>query len=510
MSCRAPSRQSLSQVNDTDVTTIEPGNEVLARVTSGHGTRGARLITEAVTQLLLGREPGQVPRRRRRAGAPAAGAQGPHLARSRRACPCANWPISGAASASFVTIVTDGLEAAGYAERRVAPHDRRIKTVELDPGGIDARELGLRWPTACGPADAPDAERAGHARPPAHQGMATPRPSTTRRCSTSSTSASPAGWPPSAPASTGASADAAATGPPAAAGRSTSRPTARRSPAWGRARPHARRVGRPGPRPGRRDQVRSEGGQGRCQGAGQGGQGRCQGPGVGGRRACATTWSTSSSPGVPAGNLAPMGIHDEDVARYGPRPTSWPSSPSNTRRCGGSGGRTGLCPFHTEKTAPFSVNPNENVFYCFGCQAQGDVFDFVMQKEQVDFPTAVERLAGKAGVTLRYTDRNEGESRKRRPSSSTPCNCRGLVPRAAFFGLRRRRRPQLPARACSTATWCATSRSAGRLTPGTLHPGAAARQGPGRGHRPRLREQPGPAERPLPGPHPVPDLRRPG
>ena len=75
---------------------------------------------------------------------------------------------------------------------------------------------------------------------------------------------------------------------------------------------------------------------------------------------------------------------------------------------------TGLCPFHTEKTAPFSVNPNENVFYCFGCQAQGDVFDFVMEKEQVDFPTAVERLAGKAGVTLRYTDRNEGESRKRR------------------------------------------------------------------------------------------------
>ncbi|MGH9233846.1 MAG: DNA primase, partial [Acidimicrobiales bacterium] len=109
-----------------------------------------------------------------------------------------------------------------------------------------------------------------------------------------------------------------------------------------------------------------------------------------------------------------MGIHDEDVAavRAASDIVAIVTEYTPLRRVGRQW--TGLCPFHTEKTASFSVNPNENVFYCFGCQAQGDVFDFVMQKEQVDFPTAVERLAGKAGVTLRYTDRNEGESRKRR------------------------------------------------------------------------------------------------
>ena len=109
-----------------------------------------------------------------------------------------------------------------------------------------------------------------------------------------------------------------------------------------------------------------------------------------------------------------MGIHDEDVAavRAASDIVAIVTEYTPLRRVGRQW--TGLCPFHTEKTPSFSVNPNENVFYCFGCQAQGDVFDFVMQKEQVDFPTAVERLAGKAGVTLRYTDRSEGESRKRR------------------------------------------------------------------------------------------------
>jgi DNA-binding MarR family transcriptional regulator len=45
--------------------------------------------------------------------------------------------------ASFVTVVVDGLEARGYVQREVAPHDRRIKTVELTPGGVDARQVAL-------------------------------------------------------------------------------------------------------------------------------------------------------------------------------------------------------------------------------------------------------------------------------------------------------------------------------------------------------------------------------
>lgn len=109
-----------------------------------------------------------------------------------------------------------------------------------------------------------------------------------------------------------------------------------------------------------------------------------------------------------------MGIHDEDVAavRAASDIVQIVSEYTPLRRVGRQW--QGLCPFHSEKTPSFSVNPNENVFYCFGCQAKGDVIDFVMAREQVDFPTAVERLAARTNITLRYTDRSEGESRRRR------------------------------------------------------------------------------------------------
>jgi DNA primase len=74
----------------------------------------------------------------------------------------------------------------------------------------------------------------------------------------------------------------------------------------------------------------------------------------------------------------------------------------------------GLCPFHDEKTPSFSVNANEGVWYCFGCQARGDVITFVREVRHLGFPEAVEWLAERAGVTLRYSDRNETEGRKRR------------------------------------------------------------------------------------------------
>ncbi|HEV2178006.1 MAG TPA: DNA primase [Terriglobia bacterium] len=66
-----------------------------------------------------------------------------------------------------------------------------------------------------------------------------------------------------------------------------------------------------------------------------------------------------------------------------------------------SGARfVGLCPFHQEKTPSFSLDPNKQLFYCFGCHAGGDVFKFVMQIETLTFPEALGRLAEKAGVTL--------------------------------------------------------------------------------------------------------------
>jgi DNA primase len=60
----------------------------------------------------------------------------------------------------------------------------------------------------------------------------------------------------------------------------------------------------------------------------------------------------------------------------------------------------GLCPFHHEKTPSFSVDPQMQLFYCFGCQAGGDAFKFVMLYEKFDFPESVEFLANRWGVPL--------------------------------------------------------------------------------------------------------------
>jgi DNA primase len=75
---------------------------------------------------------------------------------------------------------------------------------------------------------------------------------------------------------------------------------------------------------------------------------------------------------------------------------------------------TGLCPFHEERTPSFSVDPNEKLYYCFGCQAGGDVFTFVQEKEGLDFPAAIERLADRFGVELAYDSVDPREEERRR------------------------------------------------------------------------------------------------
>ena len=60
----------------------------------------------------------------------------------------------------------------------------------------------------------------------------------------------------------------------------------------------------------------------------------------------------------------------------------------------------GLCPFHNEKTGSFSVSPNKQMYYCFGCGAGGNVFTFLMQDENFSFPEAMEALAERAGIEL--------------------------------------------------------------------------------------------------------------
>ena len=60
----------------------------------------------------------------------------------------------------------------------------------------------------------------------------------------------------------------------------------------------------------------------------------------------------------------------------------------------------GLCPFHNEKTPSFSVTPSKQMYYCFGCGAGGNVYNFVMQYENYSFGEALSHLAERAGVEL--------------------------------------------------------------------------------------------------------------
>ena len=63
---------------------------------------------------------------------------------------------------------------------------------------------------------------------------------------------------------------------------------------------------------------------------------------------------------------------------------------------------TGLCPFHDERSPSFNVNAEQGFFHCFGCAENGDVISFVQKIDHLDFRDAVERLAARVGVQLRY------------------------------------------------------------------------------------------------------------
>ncbi len=109
-----------------------------------------------------------------------------------------------------------------------------------------------------------------------------------------------------------------------------------------------------------------------------------------------------------------MGILDEDVARVRESTdlVALASEHIAVKRVGQRW--TGLCPFHSEKSPSFSINPSLGVFHCFGCQKSGDAITFVREVEHLDFVGAVERLAARANITLRYDDASHTKDRQRK------------------------------------------------------------------------------------------------
>ncbi|NQD92933.1 DNA primase [Pseudomonas sp. CrR25] len=90
---------------------------------------------------------------------------------------------------------------------------------------------------------------------------------------------------------------------------------------------------------------------------------------------------------------------------------------------------TACCPFHKEKTPSFSVSPDKQFYYCFGCGAGGNALGFVMDHDQLDFPQAVEDLAKRAGMEV---PREEG-GRNQKPRQPTDSPLYPLLTAAADF-----------------------------------------------------------------------------
>ena len=102
-------------------------------------------------------------------------------------------------------------------------------------------------------------------------------------------------------------------------------------------------------------------------------------------------------------------INDEDVATVRERSRIEDVVASFVAlRSAGGGALTGLCPVHDEKTPSFRVTPAKGFYYCFGCGEGGDVFKFVQQINNMAFTDAVEWLADRCGVQLRYTEGDGG------------------------------------------------------------------------------------------------------
>jgi DNA primase len=96
-------------------------------------------------------------------------------------------------------------------------------------------------------------------------------------------------------------------------------------------------------------------------------------------------------------------IRDEDIAAVRERsPVDEVIGEYLHLRSAGGGSVKGLCPFHDEKSPSFNVTPSRGLWYCHGCGEGGDVIKFVQKIDALSFVEAIEKLAGRAGIELRY------------------------------------------------------------------------------------------------------------
>ena len=101
-------------------------------------------------------------------------------------------------------------------------------------------------------------------------------------------------------------------------------------------------------------------------------------------------------------------------------------------RRAGANSYFGLCPFHDERTPSFHVSPDEKLYHCFGCQASGDPFSFVMETEGLDFTGTLEALAGRFGVQLEAEAENPQAAARRQRRE----RLQSLLARAAVYYMR--------------------------------------------------------------------------
>jgi DNA primase len=100
-----------------------------------------------------------------------------------------------------------------------------------------------------------------------------------------------------------------------------------------------------------------------------------------------------------------------------------------------------LCPFHNEKSPSFSVSPDKQFYYCFGCGAGGNALSFVMDFERLDFPQAVEELARQAGVDVPREEARPGSRQASQPRKDNPLYAL-LEQAAAFYRQQLRHHPK--------------------------------------------------------------------